>query len=96
MKLADVLHELHVRLKKHHTIEKDGIGVFSVCESRLPWGKRYVSFRPDFYAARWWPVPVAENAEGVTLFRRMLKAENAWHAMSMLRAQYTEDSSDVA
>jgi hypothetical protein len=83
--IADFFHGLGHR---HCRLGKDGVGEFSFCEQRWPRGGVRVTFRPDFSASRWHGVPAVADEHGVLLMNRMLDAENAHHAMSMLRAGY--------
>lgn len=92
MTIGEAAERAHALLRRHSLVNRDGVGEFVLCASRLPWGGVHVKFRPDFDKARWWPVPATEEGEGLTLFSRMMQAENAWQAMSMLRAVYAEDA----
>jgi hypothetical protein len=90
MRLHDIVHLAHHVTHKHTTWAKDGVGDFKTCTWRLPWVQVDVGFRPDFSEAGWYYVPAVEDEDGTLLITRIIRAENAWDAMAILRAQYAQ------
>ena len=88
MTLHGIAHFIHHATHKHTQIEKPGLGTIQTCEWRLPWAQVDVAFRPDFSEAGWYYVPSVHDEDGTLLLTRIIDAENAWHAMSVLRAEY--------
>lgn len=75
----------HAVVRRHTYHAQPGVGHFIVCSKRFGRTCR-VKFSPDFEGAGWHRVPyVQDDGDGTMLFERMLRAENAWSAMAMLR-----------
>jgi hypothetical protein len=88
-----VFDAVHNVFHRHYTADKDSIGVFMFCESRVPrqlGGRVRVTFSPDFAGARCWPVPYFRYEDGSTLLPLMLAAGSAHQAMALLRDAYAE------
>lgn len=89
MSVYELTDRVHGITHKHYEIAKNGLGVISFCESRLG-GRVHAAYRPDFTGARWWGIPYYTCPDGETLLAKMIGADNAYHAMALLRGAYGE------
>jgi hypothetical protein len=87
---------VHDKTHEHYLLGKKGVGTFKVCKPLMLLGRSTVEFQPDEAAEqdRWYGVPAVEYGEKDTLFIRMIHADDAAHAMALLRLAYEEDRHD--
>lgn len=76
---------VHGLMHAHSGWEKEGVGEFTVCESRIPFsGKAEVCFRPALQDAGWSVIPAIEMG-GELLVTLMSAAPDPYTAMALLR-----------